>query len=65
MAKLHLNAKKRLIHPYIQMSYCILHTLQYECVMCEEKHYHTKRLFVVRDLPGYQVTIKITFLDTK
>ena len=27
--------------------------------MCEEKHYHTKRLFVVRDLPGYQVLIKI------
>ena len=43
----------------LQMSYYIFQSLQYECVMCEEKHYHTKRLFVVRDLPGYQVDIKI------
>ena len=43
------------------MSYYIFQSLQYECVMCEEKHYHTKRLFVVRELPGYQVYIVFGF----
>ena len=54
------NVKIHLFYHLLKFQYSFP-PLQYECIMCEEKHYHTKRLFVVRELPGYQVYIVFGF----